>query len=105
MKTYGPNKATEFSKKQISVIYGAAKRGDLKIEKWVIGEFYDLAEYYGYDDNHSVERAESDILDILDKVFAKDMTGAQELIDRYTEDNWNRMSAKYRAKADRTLVA
>jgi len=105
MKQYGANKATEFSKKQISVIYAAAKRGEIKIEKWVIGEFYDLADYYGYDDNNSVERAETDILRILESVFANDMTKAQELIDDYTEKTWNLMGKKAQSKADRSLVA
>lgn len=89
MKVYGANKATEFSKKQISCIYGAAKRGELKVEKWVISEFYDLAEYYGYDDNGSVEKAEAKIMNIIESFFAKDMEKAQELIDSYTEEGWN----------------
>ena len=46
MKNYGANKATEFSKKQISVIYGMAKRVELKVEKWVMSDLYDLADYY-----------------------------------------------------------
>lgn len=104
MKTYGSNKATEFSKKQISVIYGKAKNGQLNIERWVISEFYDLADYYGYDDNRSVERAEADILAILDSVFAGAMDKAQELIDAYTSKNFELMSGKAQAKANRELV-
>lgn len=105
MKAYGANKATEFSKKQISVIYMKAKNGELKVEKWVIGEFYDLAEYYGYDDNRNVERAESKILNILDSVFAGEMDKAQKLIDQYTADEFKSMSAKAQKKANRALVA
>lgn len=105
MKAYGANKATEFSRKQISVIYMKAKTGELKVEKWVIGEFYDLAEYYGYDDNNAVASMESKILNILNAVFAGEMDKAQELIDQYTADGFQSMSTKAQKKANRTLVA
>ncbi len=36
MIQYGANKATEFSKKQIGVIFGMAKRGELKVEKFIM---------------------------------------------------------------------
>lgn len=105
MKAYGMNKATEFTKKQISVIYGMAKRSELKVEKWVIFEMYDLAEYYGYDSNGSVELSERTILNILNAVFDKDVERAQKLIDWYTEVNFERMTKKAQAKANRSLVA
>lgn len=101
MREYGPNKATEFSKKQIGVIYGKAKGGELKVEKWVISEFYDLADYYGYDDNGAVEKAETDILAILESVFGGDLEKAQKQIDTYTEKTWNLMGKKAQAKANR----
>lgn len=56
MRRYGMNQATEFSKKQISVIYGKAKAGQLKIEKWLISRFYDLADFYGIDWNRGIEK-------------------------------------------------
>ena len=105
MKAYGMNKATEFTKKQISVIYGMAKRSELRVEKWVISEMYDLAEYYGYDDNGSVELAERQILNILNDVFAGNKADAQAKIDNYTEENFKLMSKKAQAKANRSLVA
>lgn len=105
MKQYGANKATEFSKKQINVVYGAAKRGELEVEKWVISEMYDLADYYGYDDNGSVANAEAKIINILDAVFAKDLSKAQELIDEYTASEWELMGKKAQAKANRSPVA
>ncbi len=86
MKAYGAQFATEFTKKQIGVVYAAAKRGDLKVEKWTMSNLYDLADYYGYDSNRSVAYAERKILAILDAVFANDMAKAQELIDEYTEE-------------------
>ena len=55
MKRYGANKATEFTRKQINVIFAKAKAGEIKIKKWVIADFYNTADYYGYDDNGIVE--------------------------------------------------
>lgn len=104
MKRYGANKATEFTKKQISVIYGKAKNGELKVEKWVISEFYDLAEYYGYDSNRSVEQAEFNVLKILEAVFSNDLINAQNLIDEYTEDSFRKMSRKNQSKCNRNLL-
>lgn len=104
MKRYGANKATEFTKKQINVIYSKAKNGELKVEKWVISEFYDLAEYYNYDFNCEVERAETDILKILDAVFLNDLTNAQNLIDEYTENSFRKMSRKNQSKCNRNLL-
>ena len=104
MKQYGARKSTEFSKKQIGVIYGMAKRSELKVEKWVIGDFYDLADYYGYDDNGSVADAESRILRILDAVFTNDVEKAQNLIDGYTEYTFNLLGMKAQNNANRELV-
>lgn len=105
MKIYGAKKATEFSKKQVGVIYAKAKAGELKVERWVMTELYDLADYYGYDDNGSVEWNERFILMILEAVFSGDLEDAQERIDRYTESGWNALSRKGREKACRDMVA
>ena len=104
MKQYGANKATEFSKRQIGVIYRMAKNGELKVEKFAMSHLYDLADYYGYDDNHSVERAEVKVLNILDKVFSGDIESAQAAIDEFTAYTFDLMSTKYQKNADRTLV-
>ena len=105
MKSYGAKKSTEFSKKQISVIFAKAKNGELNVEKWIMSDFYDLADYYGYDDNGSVEQAERDILAILEAVFSKDNEKAQELIDNYTKRTWKLISRKRQNAADRSFVA
>lgn len=105
MKRYGFNKATEFTRKQINVIFAKAKAGEIKIEKWVIADFYNIADYYGYDDNGNVEESERDILDIIKNIFAGNIEKAQELINNYTEKWFARMSRKSQAKADRSLVA
>ena len=104
MKAYGANKATEFSKKQIGVIYRLAKTGELKVERFVMSNLYDMADYYGYDDSHSVEREESKILEILDLVFNKDIEAAQVAIGEYTEWLYNSLSAKYQRSANREMV-
>lgn len=104
MRQYGANKATEFSKKQIGVIYSAAKRGQIKMEKWVANELYTLADYYGYDDNGMVAFAETKVLNILEAVFAKDWEKAQDLLDAFTESEFNSFSEKARAKLNRALV-
>lgn len=104
MKRYGANKATEFTKKQISVIYGKAKSGDLKVEKWYMSRLYDLADYYGYDDNKSVEESERNILEILKNIFAGKVETAQKLIDECTERTFYKLSARYQKSADRTYI-
>lgn len=104
MKAYGANRATEFSKKQISVIYSKAKNGELKVEKWYMSRLYDLAEYYGYDYNRSVEFEERSILKIIENVFSNNIEEAQKMIDFQTEDVLKLLSKKYRESADRSFV-
>lgn len=105
MREYGANKSTEFSKKQISCIYGAAKRGELSVEKWIISDLYDLADYYGYDDNKSVERAEVKVLAILKAFFERNIAEAQELINEYTESKFANLASKAQNKVNRNIVA
>lgn len=101
MKQYGFKKATDFSAKQINVVFAKAKSGVLKVEKWFIKEMYALADYCGYDDNGSVERDERDVKKILDAVFAGDFEKAQELINE-TADRWYSLfSKKNQAACDR----
>lgn len=106
MKTYANGmKATEFSKKQIGVIYYKAKDGELKVEKWVMSDLYNNAEYYGYDYNGDTARAEQRILHILENVFSGNIEKAQEEIDAYTEIVFSSMTMKYQKNADRNFVA
>ena len=105
MKQKEAKKATEFSKKQIGVIYRMAKNGELQGEQWVMSELYDLADYYGFDDNGSVEASERDIKEILEKVFAGKIAEAQELIDKYTEYNYSLFGKKRQQKLNRNYVA
>lgn len=87
MKQYNNGmKATEFTTKQINVVYGSAKRGELKIEKWLMKELYNDAEYYGYDYNGVMEYNEGKVMKILENVFAKNYEKAQEIINSLTDD-------------------
>lgn len=105
MKDYGFKKATEFTRKQINVIWVKAKNGELKVEKWMMTNFYDLADFYGYDYNRSVEYHEGKILRILESVFAGELEKAQEKINDYTESLYEDLSFKRRKEIDRSLVA
>lgn len=81
MRNYGAMKATEFSRKQIGVLYRAMKVGELKISKDLIGRLYDLSEYYGYDDNKSIEWTERFVLSALENYFAGNIEEAQSDLD------------------------
>lgn len=105
MRRYGMNQATEFSKKQISVIYCKAKAGELKVEKWVMSEFYDLADFYGVDWNGSITTLEQRILHILESVFSGDLEKAQDQIDFFTKSLFKDLSIKRMNSVDRALVA
>ena len=103
MKQYGANKSTEFTGKQINVIFAKAKSGALKVEKWFMSELYVLADYYGYDDNRSVEESERQVFEILEAVFSNDTELAQKLIDETAEKWFNSYSFKNRKKCDRQV--
>ena len=104
MRTYGMNKTTDFTKKQIGVIFAKAKRGELKVERWAMAEMYDLADYYGKDFNGMVELEERRVLLILKAVFDGDLETAQEWVDSFTESVWNSLTEKRQAASDRSLV-
>lgn len=104
MRQYGANKATEFTRKQIGVIYSNAKNHTLNIEKWIMNDLYEMADYYGYDDNKSVERCERNILNILNAVFSNNMEEAQTLINNYTEEQFNLLGRKNQQTVNRQFV-
>lgn len=102
MRTYGAHKAVDFTKKQVGVIFANAKCGNLRVEKWFMQEIYNLADYYGFDDNGSVAKSERAVKLILDAVFAKDFENAQILIND-TADRWYSLYGKEnQAKCDRS---
>lgn len=104
MKQYGASFATEFTKKQINVVFAKAKNGELKIEKWYLQNLYNLAEYYGYDDSRSVAAEEQAIKTMLEKMFNGEIEDAQKIIDFETESLWKRLSIKRQKASDRSLV-
>lgn len=106
MKEYANGrKATEFSKGQVGMIYANAKQGNLKIERWAMSYIYDLSEYYGYDDNRGVEYVERKVIEILDAVRGGKLEEAQELIDAFTTETFDRMGRKFQSRANHALVA
>lgn len=104
MKNYGDKKATEFTKKQVGVLFSKAKTGELKVEKWFMSKIYDLADFYGYDDNGSVEKDEQAVLEILDAMFSGDTEKVQGLINEMTDHMFNLYTPKFQAKFNRNLV-
>lgn len=104
MRRYGFNQATDFTKKQINVIFKNAKEGNIKVEKWMMNRMYELADFYGADDNGSVTRSEQRIKHILDLVFDRDFETAQTKIDGFTDQEFESYSPKYQAKFDRNYV-
>lgn len=105
MKRYGFQFATEATRKQIGVVYAKAKKGELNIERWLMSKLYEHADYYGYDDNRSVEREETVFVKpLLDAVFNGDLEKAQTLIDNRQSEIEKLYSRKFVANADKSLV-
>ena len=104
MKNYGINKTTEFTRKQINVIYGKAKSGQLKVEKWFINELYNLADYYGQDNNGSIAHKEKFVLLILKAVFDNDLEDAQKKIDELTENIFKTCTEKVQVTFNRAFI-
>lgn len=104
MKQYGAMKATEFTRKQISMIYAKANSGELAVEKWYISKLYDLADYYSYDYNGSVAYHEFFIKKIINAVFENNIEEAQRLINEDTEREYNAYSYKQKSKFDRKII-
>ena len=106
MKTYGNGmKATEFSKKQINVLFAKAKAHKLQIEAWFMKRMYVLADFYDYDNNGSIAEEEQGIKQILEAVFADDIEKAQMLINRETASTFGSFTEKYQRSFDRNFIA
>jgi hypothetical protein len=104
MKQYGMMKTTEFTRKQMNVIFSLAKQRILRVENWYMNHLYDLANYYNYDYNKSVESEEVSVLNILEAVFNKNYKMAQAIIDSETEKNLNLFSINVSEKFVRDLI-
>lgn len=104
MKQYGAKFATEFTTAQVNTIFEAAKAGHITIERWAYNRIQNLANFYGYDDNHNIAAEERRIKSILTAIEQDDMEAAQAAIDYYTEDTFNLFGRKYQEKFDRSLM-
>lgn len=87
-----------FKNEQFGEVRTISKDG----EPYFVGK--DVADILGYDSNKTVERAELEILKIIDVVFKRNIGEAQVLINKYTKSYFMLMSRKNREKADRTIV-
>lgn len=105
MRQYGRCEATEFSKKQIGVIYRNAKLGNLKVERWLMSRLYDLADFYDIDWGKQIAKEEQTVLKILDLVFGDKLEEAQKELDSYGEKIFKAMSIKNQKEANRELVS
>ena len=83
MKNYGAMKATEFTKKQVNVIFACNKQGKIKVSDKAIKKLYNLADFYNYDDNGNVEILESFVLIAIENLFDNDYESAQESLDQF----------------------
>ena len=105
MKRYANGmKATEFNRGQIGMLYKMAKAGTIRVERWMMNDFYSYAEYYGYDDNTAVADYERRVLNIIKAAEQNDINRTQELIDAFTAHEFENLSIKWQAKVNRELV-
>ena len=103
MKTSDTTNSTKITRKQINVIYAKAKSGDLKIERWLMNELYDLPEWPDYDMDKTTIRFKENVLKILDAVFANDLEKAQELINETADSRYTKLAAPTRGKLIRSI--
>jgi hypothetical protein len=104
MKRYGTMFATEFNKNSLKPLYMLSKNGSLKVEKWAMNYIYDLADYYGYDFNRSVEDDERHIKEIIQYVSQNDLETAQKKINEYTDSVFNLLSKKNQKSCNHEYV-
>ena len=106
MKVYRNGmRATGFSKKQINVLFAKAKNHELQIEAWFMKRMYSLADFYGYDENRSIEHEEQGILLIIEAVFSGDLEKTQSLINRETENIFDTFIPRYQKTFDKSYIA
>lgn len=93
------------SRKQVNVIYVAAKKGEIRLERWMASEMYKLADETEQiiDWNGSASKLMDSCRQILDAVFAKDFDKAQSIIDRTFDISL--YGKKAVEKMDRTVIA
>jgi len=98
-------KKSEISNIELNRLFRKAKKGFIKIEQWMMDNFFTVSGYYGYDDNSSVEDMESWLNRILEAVNNKDYEEAQKLIDILTNSHYKALSLNKKNEVNRNLVA
>ena len=101
MKRYGANKKAEVNSK---LIYKAAKEGKITIPLWYFLEAKSTGEYYGYDDNRSIERAEGKFRMVTDAIEAENYEEAQNIIERHMVSIEADYSSKYFATLQKMII-
>ena len=96
--------SSSISKKQVNVIFAKAKAGELKIERWVMRDFYSIVNFDGIDWNGSTARLSDDVSRILDNIFEGNIEKAQSRIDFYTKSTFDGYTDKGKATLQRELV-
>lgn len=72
----------QLTRKQAGVIFGASKRGEIKISKNFIAKMYEVADFYGYDDNGTKQLLNDGFKAIVDTFF-NDRANTQTEIDKF----------------------
>lgn len=95
----------KFTKNQVNTLFGSAKRGEIKIEKWIITRLYDsVKESEYYVSPYSDFKDENEMVkNVVNAIFNKDFENAQKEIKNYM-DKFN-FNTKLMKKVDRTLIA
>ena len=101
MEQYGANKKAEVNSK---LIYRAAKEGRISIPLWYFMEAKSVGEYYGYDDNRSIERAEGRFQIVTKALEEGNDIEAQRLVDNHMKSIEADYSPKYFAKLPKMLI-
>lgn len=92
MKRFGSTIKSEITRKQVNVIFGASKRGNVQVDPIVMTALYDHAErtYTSVSDNDVIvaviDHDDAKIKAIIKYIFANDFDEAQAVIDEYSKD-------------------
>lgn len=96
---------SRLTRKQVNVVYANAKKGNIRVEKWMISQMYELADETEQiiDWNGSIGSKLDKCRMILDAIFANDYEKAQRIIDWAFDINlYGRKTVE---RIDRTVIA
>lgn len=92
------------TKKQVNVIWGAWKRGEVQVEKGRIDMMYRMVENQGRDGSYT-DRMNRAIRGAIDAIFKGDLEKAQECIDAFAEADDAAKREQEQIKADKARFA